>query len=83
MKKETLKECLESIRRVQASKHNELNASVIKELSETAERLEFLLEMETDNVVPDQPTVKKALTVIGRTAVALGWVRKISQTFLE
>ena len=83
MKTQLLEQCIESIRLIQSLKQDELDSSVAEELSETVDRLEFLLKMEADNVVIDQTTVKKALTVIGRTAVALDWVREISQRFLE
>ena len=83
MKKQLLEQCIESIRVIQSLKQDELDSSVAEELSETVDRLEFLLKMEADNVVIDQTTVKKVLTVIGRTAVALDWVREISQRFLE
>lgn len=83
MKTLLLEQCIESLRMVQSLKQDELDSSVTEELSETVDRLQLLLEMEADNVVINQTTVKTVLTVIGRTAVALDWVREISQTLLE
>lgn len=83
MKRKLLEECLDSIRRIQALKHNELDPGVTAELAEVAERLQLLLETEGDQVELDQRTVKRTLAAIGRSAVALDWARRIGQRFLE
>lgn len=77
MKKLILRKCLVSLRQIQTLKHDELDLGVKNELAKIADELELLLETESDDghVVPEQSTVDRILTVIGRIAVALDWVR--------
>ena len=83
MKRALLKECLATLQRVRALKHNELDPSVIAELDAVITKMTLLLETEGQFVVVDRVLTERILTTIGRVAVCLDWVRRISQQFLE
>ncbi|MEN8131013.1 MAG: hypothetical protein ABFS45_12625 [Pseudomonadota bacterium] len=83
MKRALLEECLATLQRVRALKHNELNPSVIAELDAVIAKMTLLLETEGQSVVVDLVLTERILTTIGRVAVCLDWVRRISQQFLE
>ena len=83
MKRALLKECLATLQRVRALKHNELDPSVIAELDAVITKMTLLLETEGQFVVVDRVLTELILTTIGRVAVCLDWVRRISQQFLE
>jgi hypothetical protein len=68
---------------VRALKHNELDPSVIAELDAVITKMTLLLETEGQFVVVDRVLTERILTTIGRVAVCLDWVRRISQQFLE
>jgi aminoglycoside phosphotransferase (APT) family kinase protein len=77
MNKRLLVECLETLRRIQALKHSELDPSVTQELARVTDRLQLLLDTEHGDVKLDQRTVKWILANIGKVAVALDWIRRL------
>jgi len=83
MQRALLEECLATLQRVRALKHNELDPSVIAELDAVIAKMTLLLETEGQSVVVDLVLTERILTTIGRVAVCLDWVRRISQQFLE
>ncbi|HEC13313.1 MAG TPA: hypothetical protein ENI80_08730 [Acidiferrobacteraceae bacterium] len=83
MKRALLEECLVTLQRVRVLKHNELDPSVIAELDAVITKMTLLLETEGQFVVVDRVLTERILTTIGRVAVCLDWVRRISQQFLE
>jgi len=83
MKRALLEECLATLQRVRALKHNELDPSVITELDAVIEKMTLLLETEGQSIVVDRVLTERILTTIGRVAVCLDWIRRISQQFLE
>lgn len=78
-----LKECHDTLVRVRALKHDELDPSVIAELDAVIAKMALLLETAGETVVVDRVLTERILTTIGRVAVCLDWVRRISQQFLE
>jgi hypothetical protein len=83
MKRALLKECLTTLQRVRALKHNELDPGVIAELDAVISKMTLLLETTGQFIVVDRVLTERILTTIGRVAVCLDWVRRISQQFLE
>lgn len=83
MKRALLKECLATLQRVRALKHNELDPGVIAELDAVIAKMTLLLETTGQFIVVDRVLTERILTTIGRVAVCLDWVRRISQQFLE
>jgi len=83
MKRALLKECLATLQRVRALKHNELDPSVIAELDAVITKMTLLLETEGQFVVVDRVLTERILTTIGRVAVCLDWLRHVSHLFLD
>ncbi len=83
MKRALLEECLATLLRVRALKHNELDPSIIAELDAVIAKMTLLLETEGQSVVVDRVLTERILTTLGRVAVCLDWVRRISRQFLE
>ena len=83
MKKLMLKECVESIRLIRTFKHGELDPSVIAELKAVVHKLELSLRSEGDSVNLDRDTLQQTLVVIGKVAIVLDWVRRISKNLVE
>jgi len=83
MKRALLEECLATLQRLRTLKHNELDPGVIAELDAVIGKMTLLLESTGQFVVVDRVLTERILTTIGRVAVCLDWVRRISQRFLE
>ena len=83
MKRALLKECLDTLIQVRALKHDELDPSVRAELDAVITKMTLLLETEGQFVVVDRVLTERILTTIGRVAVCLDWVRRVSQQFLD
>ena len=83
MKKLLLKECRDALIQVQALKQSELDPSIIRELDAVIDKITLLLEAECKDVALDLDLIERTLTITGRVAVCLNWVRRISQQFLE
>jgi hypothetical protein len=83
MKKTLLKECRDILIQVRVLKHDELDPSVTTELDVVIAKMTLLLETEGDDVVPDRMLIAQALAVIGRVAIGLDWLRRITREFLE
>lgn len=83
MKYALLKECHDTLIQVRSLKHNELDPGVTAELDAVIAKMALLLETAGETVVVDRALIERILTTIGRVAVCLDWVRRISQQFLE
>lgn len=83
MKRALLKECHATLIQVRTLKHDELDPSVITELDAVIAKMALLLETDGEVVVLDGALAERILTTIGRVAVCLDWVRRISRQFLE
>ncbi len=83
MKYALLKECHDTLIQVRTLKQNELDPSVIAELDAVIEKMTLLLGTAGETVVVDLALTERIITTIGRVAVCLDWVRRISRQFLE
>lgn len=83
MKKTLLKECRDTLIQVRTLKHDELDPSVTAELDAVISKMTLLLETAGDDVETDRVLIERALAVIGRVAVGLDWLRRITREFLE
>lgn len=83
MKRLVLKECVESIRLILTFKHCELDPSVIAELKAVVQKLELSMRSEGNSVNLDRDTLQQTLVVIGKVAIVLDWVRRISKSLVE
>lgn len=83
MKRALLIECRDTLIQVRTLKHDELDPSVITELDAVIAKMTLLLETDGEVVVLDSALAERILTTIGRVAVCLDWVLRISRQFLE
>lgn len=83
MKHALLKECRDTLTQVRTLKHNELDPGVTAELDAVISKMTLLLETAGDDVETDRVLIERALAVIGRVAVGLDWLRRITREFLE
>ncbi len=83
MKRALLKECRDTLIQVRTLKHSELDPGVTAELDVVIAKMTLLLETAGDDVVIDRGLIERTLAVIGRVAVGLDWLRRITREFLE
>ncbi len=83
MKRALLKQCRDTLIQVRTLKHDELDPSVTAELDAVIAKMTLLLETAGDDVETDRVLIERALAVIGRVAVGLDWLRRITREFLE
>lgn len=83
MKHALLKECRDTLIQVRTLKHDELDPGVTAELDVVITKMTLLLETAGDDVETDRVLIEQALAVIGRVAVGLDWLRRITREFLE
>ena len=83
MKHALLKECRDALIQVRTLKHDELDPGVTAELDVVIAKMTLLLETAGDDVETDRVLIERALAVIGRVAVGLDWLRRITREFLE
>ncbi len=83
MKHALLKECRDTLIQVRTLKHDELDPGVTAELDVVISKMTLLLETAGDDVETDRVLIVQALAVIGRVAVGLDWLRRITREFLE
>ncbi|MEW8402417.1 MAG: hypothetical protein AB2717_17060 [Candidatus Thiodiazotropha sp.] len=83
MKRALLEECHATLIQVRTLKHDELDPGVTVELDAVIAKMALLLETDGEVVVLDSALAERILTTIGRVAVCLDWVQRISRQFLE
>ncbi len=83
MKHALLEECRDTLIQVRTLKHDELDPGVTAELDAVIAKMTLLLETAGDDVETDRVLIERALAVIGRVAVGLDWLRRITREFLE
>lgn len=83
MKRALLKQCRDTLIQVRTLKHDELDPGVTAELDAVIAKMTLLLETAGDDVETDRVLIERALAVIGRVAVGLDWLRRITREFLE
>ncbi|HHL45898.1 MAG TPA: hypothetical protein ENJ24_04975 [Gammaproteobacteria bacterium] len=83
MKKTLLKECRDTLIQVRTLKHDELDPGVTAELDVIISKMTLLLETAGDDVETDRVLIERALVAVGRVAVGLDWLRRITRELLE